>query len=382
MLYKKTKIPITLILAGMLVGCGVLNNTPTPRVEIQPTELVQTLDTISTASAGKTAVAQLTQIAQAASPTAISLLPTATYSAVLPTATPVILQPTAVPAPVPCNWAQYVADVTYPDGSTIKQNVPFQKIWRMKNIGSCTWTPGYSLVFVSGYNMSGSISTPINVTVPPGGVADIGINLTSPTQPGNYTSYYQLRDTGGALFGIGPTANGAFWIKITVVAPSSIVYEMVPDASRASWYNSTTTITFGNTSTPAIGLAYSLANPQLENGSVENESGLVMKPDTAGLVKGVFPAYTIQSGDHFMTVIGCLHGHTGCKVNMQLGYSISGGATTVIATWSETYEGKVYKVDVDLSSLAGQNVNLVLTVLANGDATDDYALWLRPRIAR
>ena len=381
MLNKLFTISILLVSAGLLVACGG-QNTPTPNSEIQSTQLVQTLDAISTVSAGQTAVAQLTQIAQAASPTPISLLPTATYAVALPTLTPVVIPPTAIPKPIPCNWAQYIADVTYPDGSTIKPNIPFQKIWRMRNIGSCTWTPGYALVFVDGYNMRGGTSTPLNITVAPGQTADIGIDLTSPGTPGGYASYYKLRDVNGVLFGIGDTANGAFWMKIKVVGPSVVVYEMVPDASRAAWQNSTTTIVYGDTSTPANGLAYTSANPQFETGTTENESGIIMKPDTAGVVKGTFPTYTVQQGDHFMTVIGCQYGHTNCNVSMQLSYSIGGGAAVILASWDEKYDSKVYKADVDLSSLAGKNVNLILTVLANGDASDDYAIWLRPRIVR
>jgi hypothetical protein len=185
-----------------------------------------------------------------------------------------------------------------------------------------------------------------------------------------------------ALFGIGESANGPFWMKIKVSAPSTVVYEMVPDASRAAWQNSTTSIVFGSTSDPAIGLAFSSANPQFETGTIENESGIIMKPDTTGLVKGTFPTYTVQQGDHFMAVIGCQYNHPNCNVKMQLGYSISGGASVILATWDEKYEGKVYKADVDLSSLVGKNINLILTVLANGDASDDYAIWLRPRIVR
>jgi hypothetical protein len=380
---KKTSFIILLITASLLAACGS-QSTPTPSTEIQATQLVQTLDAISTISAGKTAVAQLTQIAQSASPTPISLLPTATFVSSLPTATPVVIPPTSMPPPPPttCNWAQYVTDVTYPDGSTIKPNVPFQKIWRMRNIGSCTWTPGYSLVFVDGYNMRGGTTTPINITVAPGQTGDIVIDLVSPSTPGNYSSYYKLRDPNGALFGIGESANGPFWMKIKVSAPSTVVYEMVPDASRAAWQNSTTSIVFGSTSDPAIGLAFSSANPQFETGTIENESGIIMKPDTTGLVKGTFPTYTVQQGDHFMAVIGCQYNHPNCNVKMQLGYSISGGASVILATWDEKYEGKVYKADVDLSSLVGKNINLILTVLANGDASDDYAIWLRPRIVR
>jgi hypothetical protein len=375
------RIPILIAIAFLLAACGI-GNTPTPDPATKATQLVQTLDAMATLSAGETAVAQLTQIAAAATPTPISLVPTATYMAVLPTATAVVVPPTAVPPPpTPCNWAQFVSDVTYPDWSSIKPSTPFRKIWRMRNIGACTWTPGYALVFVNGYNM-GSTTTPINVTVSPGQTADIAVDLVSPNKNGNYESYYKLRDTNGVLFGIGGAANGPFWLKIKVVSPTTVVYEMVPDASRATWANSSTTITFGDTSNPANGLAYSSANPQIETGSIENESGLIMKPDTAGTVKGNFPAYTVQSGDHFLSVIGCQYGHTACNVKMQLSYSIGGGAATVLASWDEIYDSKVNNVDVDLSSLAGKSVNLVLTVLANGDATDDYAVWLRPRIMR
>ena len=376
-----TRITIILAIAFLLVACGI-RNTPTPDPATKATQLVQTLDAMATLSAGETAVAQLTQIAAAATPTPISLVPTATYMAVLPTATALVVPPTAVPPPpTPCNWAQFVSDVTYPDWSSIKPSTPFRKIWRMRNIGACTWTPGYALVFVNGYNM-GSATTPINVTVSPGQTADIAVDLVSPNKNGNYESYYKLRDTNGVLFGIGGTANGPFWLKIKVVSPSTVVYEMVPDASRATWANSSTTITFGDTSNPSNGLAYSSANPQIETGSVENESGLIMKPDTAGTVKGNFPAYLVQSGDHFLAVIGCQYGHTACNVKMQLSYSIGGGAATVLASWDEIYDGKVNKVDVDLSSLSGKSVNLILTVLANGDASDDYAVWLRPRVMR
>jgi hypothetical protein len=380
MINKNFRILIILAGAFFLAACGN-QTTPTPGPEEKATQLVQTLDALATVSAGETAVAQLTQIAAASTPTPISLIPTATYMAVIPTATTVVVPPTVAPPPTPCNWAQFVADVSYPDWSTIKPSTSFKKIWRLRNIGTCSWTPGYALVFVNGYNM-GSSTTPINFTVAPGQTADIAVDLVSPSQNGNYESYYKLRDQNGVLFGIGGTANGPFWVKIKVESPTTVVYEMVPDASRATWSNSSTTITFGDTSNPANGLAYTSANPQIETGAVEDESGIIMKPDAAGNVKGVFPAYTVQSGDHFLSVIGCQYGHTSCNAKMQLSYSIGGGAATILASWDEANEGKVNKVDVDLSSLAGKSVSFILTVQANGDATDDYVVWLRPRIMR
>jgi hypothetical protein len=380
---KKTAFLSIVAFTMLLSACGG-KTTPPPSTDVQSTRLVQTLDAISTASAGATAVAQLTQIASGSSPTPIVIVPTATIPMVLPTATPTVIPPTptSTPIPIPCNWVQFIGDVTYPDWSTLKPNTPFRKVWRLKNIGTCTWTPGYSLVFVNGYNMRAGTTTSINQTVVPGQTADIGIDLVSPSKNGNYESYYRLSDMNGVQFGIGAAANGAFWLKIKVSSPTTVVYEMVPDANRATWTNSTTSIVFGDASNPAIGLAYSSPNPQLENGSIENESGIYMKPDNAGLVKGSFPTYTVQSGDHFLSVIGCAYNHPNCNAKMQLSYTIGGGATTILASWDEISDGKVNKVDVDLSSLAGKNVNLILTVLGNGDPADDYVIWLRPRIMR
>jgi hypothetical protein len=152
MINMKIRILIILSSAIFLAACGS-QSTPTISPEEKATQLVQTLDAMATVSAGETAVAQLTQIAAASTPTPISMIPTATYMAAIPTATVVVIPPTVAPPPTPCNWAQFVADVTYPDWSTIKPNTSFKKVWRLRNIGVCSWTPGYALVFSNGYNM-------------------------------------------------------------------------------------------------------------------------------------------------------------------------------------------------------------------------------------
>ena len=46
--------------------------------------------------------------------------------------------------------AQFVADVTVPDGTRYDPGATFTKTWRLKNIGTCTWTTSYTLVFDSG----------------------------------------------------------------------------------------------------------------------------------------------------------------------------------------------------------------------------------------
>jgi hypothetical protein len=390
MLRNKWFITLTLIgLATVIVACSI-QTTPTPESNIGTDQLAETLVAIQTLSAGATAVAELTQISQA-TPTSGSQqpgVPTPIIVATTTVAQPTLVVPTvAPPAPtaisVPCNWAQYITDVTFPDYSQILPGTAFTKVWRVKNIGTCAWSPGYALVFTDGFKMQGTNPQAIGVTVLPGQTADIGVKLVAPISPtGTYTSYYKLQNEQGSQFGIGDNASNPLWIKIKVTGEKKIVYDMVTDAKRAAWQNSVATITFGDTSNPNNGFATDTPAPQLENGSIENETGLVMHPNAVsnGSIQGTFPAFTIKDGDRFQSVIGCQYGYVKCNIKFTLSYRTEGGATTALASWDEINEGLVNKVDVDLSKLAGKTINLILTISTNGDPVDDYGIWLRPRV--
>jgi hypothetical protein len=150
----------------------------------------------------------LTQVAQ----TLTASVPTATATlAVSPTVTSTPLV-TVTPSPTPCNIASFVADVTTPDDTAIKVNTPFTKIWRLKNVGSCTWTSGYQLVFDSGDAMGGPASQQLTAgTVAPGQTLDISVNLTAPAAAGTYKGNWKIREPGGATFGL---STGSFWVQI------------------------------------------------------------------------------------------------------------------------------------------------------------------------
>ena len=58
-----------------------------------------------------------------------------------------------------CYWAQFIADVTVPDGTNFAPGTAFKKTWRLKNIGTCAWSStDVSLIFDSGQNMGTSTS--------------------------------------------------------------------------------------------------------------------------------------------------------------------------------------------------------------------------------
>ncbi len=122
--------------------------------------------------------------------------------------------PTATNTSVPCNVASFVADVNYPDDSVVGLNQPFTKIWKLKNVGSCTWTSGYQLVFDSGDQMGGPAAQQLtNGTVEPGATIDVSVDLKAPNSAGTYKGNWRLREPGGATFGL---STGPFWVQIKV----------------------------------------------------------------------------------------------------------------------------------------------------------------------
>lgn len=139
-----------------------------------------------------------------------------------PTATPA-QDATATPVSIACNAVAFVADVTVPDDTIFAPNKAFTKTWKLKNVGSCSWTSSYQLVFDSGDQMGGPASQPLTGSpVDPGGTLDVSVDLTAPAAPGTYKGNWKLRAPGGEVFGL---ANGPFWVQIK----SQMVYTVLPD---------------------------------------------------------------------------------------------------------------------------------------------------------
>ncbi len=129
--------------------------------------------------------------------------PTATLT---PVPSPTTVPPTATSN---CDSAQFVTDVTYPDGTTITAGDDFTKTWRLRNNGTCSWTPSYALVFISGDSMSGPAVQALTGNVNPGQTVDISVALTAPSNNGSYTGNWGLRNASGIIF-------AHFFIQINV----------------------------------------------------------------------------------------------------------------------------------------------------------------------
>ncbi|HEX6270906.1 MAG TPA: NBR1-Ig-like domain-containing protein [Anaerolineales bacterium] len=324
------------------------------------------------------------------------------------TGTPPTATPTRTPGPVTvtvppssCDRAQFIADVTVPDGTVFAPGATFTKTWRLKNVGTCAWSTSYQLVFFSGEQMGAPSSAAFPQNVPVGQTVNISVNMTAPSTAGSYRGYWMFKNANGALFGIGAQANKPWWVDIRVsgtavtVSPTptgptptpgaGVAYDFAARACEGTWTSGAGTLPCPGTDGDARGFVLKVSNPKLESGATDSRLGLLTFPQNVqnGYIRGTFPVFRVQSGDRFRSTINCEGGATNCYVAFRLDYQIGNEAIrTFWGPFRETYEGRFYNMDVDLSSLAGRDVKFILTVLAAGVATGDRALWVGPHIYR
>ena len=372
MLSKKSTIILSIVITLLSqLACNFSAGSATP-------DTFATLNGLYTASA-QTLEAVGTQTGFTATPGLP--LPTTTLSGSIPATNTPIPQ-----APVPvsrCDAAQFLGDVTYPDGSAVAHNSTFVKIWRIKNTGTCTWTPSYSFVFTGGDAMSGPSAVSLAGNVNPGEYIEIPVTFTAPNKNGNYRGYWKLRNTNGALFGVGTQADTAVWVDIKVAGPAYVAYDFAANYCNANWGNKNAVLPCPGTVDDSNGFVIKLNAPVMEDGSTENEPGLLTSPQDKndGIITGQYPAFTVQAGDRFRTIVNCQYKSKKCDVIFRLDYK-SNGQVKTLASWHEVYEGNYYAIDLDLSSLAGETVKFILVVSANGANNNDNAIWLNPHIVR
>ena len=281
-----------------------------------------------------------------------------------------------------CDWAGFVADVTVPDGTFYAAGATFQKTWRLKNIGYCTWTTSYALVFDSGTQMGAPSAVNFPTSVAPGQTVDLAVNMTAPNSAGHYIGYWKLRNANGAIFGIGYYANRAFWVEINVGSSTGTSYDFTANAASAVWSSGAGTLPFPGTDGDSRGFGLKLDNPQFESGATLGTPGLLMSPQNIynGYIQASYPAIHVNTGDRFQAMIGCQYNATSCYVAYRLDYQIGNGPVRTFWTFREKYEGLTYNVNLNLNSLAGYDVKFILFMSAYGSPTGDRALWGNPII--
>ena len=215
---KTTRLLLLISLSALLAAC----NLPRP----QPT-LVD--DWVGTAAAQTVAAIQ-TQLIPAETVTPVA----ATSTNAPPVSTAALI------TTVPCDRAEFVSDETIPDYTTLAPGEVFIKTWRLKNIGTCTWTNAYRVVFESGNALGAPASFTMPKVVPPGEMVDISVEMRAPELENDYESYWKLQNPTGVNFGLGSDGEKAFWVKITVSEEPAFfaVTRVVISADAASYTGS------------------------------------------------------------------------------------------------------------------------------------------------
>jgi hypothetical protein len=201
-------------------------------------------DTVLTAAA-QTANARLTELAKpiptetmAPTPIQTETLPEAMPSAVVTATFEQLVTATATlgGTSTGTNQAEYVADITVPDGSDFHPGDSFTKVWRLRNAGSATWTTGYALVFIGGSQMDGPDSISLTQEVPPGDTVDLGVDLVAPPTAGTYRGFWEMRSAAGELF------TTAVYVEIDVITGTPGVEATSPPSSEARVTNASISV--------------------------------------------------------------------------------------------------------------------------------------------
>lgn len=186
----------------------------------------------------------------------------------------------------------------------------------------------------------------------------------------------------------GGAATGPAVPQITVDV-SSIIYEFIPNAKKASWYYNdgkrAESIDFGGSDTDKRGSASLMDNVRLCDDSIVQEV-LWTHPSWIydGWIMGEYDLkdYVVQEDDHIYGKVALKKGASWGDVIFELILVPELENATVISETHAACSDGIKTFDIYLNRYAGKKVDIALATLADGDADQDWALWLDLKLIR
>ncbi len=253
----------------------------------------------------------------------------------VPTGGAALASPTATSVPGACtNGAAFVADVTVADGTVLAPGQPFNKIWRVRNSGTCAWGAGYQFVFIAGEAMSATTVLAVPATAP-GATADLLIAMAAPVPTGAHTGQWKMRGADGALFGgtLNVTINVSAGATPTNTPPASCPGGPVINSFSAA----PSTITAGGSTTLSWGTVDNANAAFIDQGV-----GGIATPGNIVVTPGSTTTYTL-------TATGC-GGTTTRQVTVTV--NPASGSIPAAPALGSPSDGKVFRVYPRIASFS------------------------------
>jgi hypothetical protein len=285
------------------------------------------------------------------------------------TSTPLVTdtpQPTPTITPPPCNLAAVTQLAIIPNDGALAPGEVFTSTWRLDNLGSCEWNRDYALTFVNGNPMDGPEKVTVDDVVDVGEAITLTMTFTSPSAVGDYQANYAFTTD------VGETLVGNLPIAIRVTQATGIIFDGATDpCGLFTW-------------AAANGLMACPSDDATQGSVVISDTAILVRPNNGAdaVIRGATISFVVQNGDHFQATLGCPPTNTVCDAVFTLGYLAADGSEVVLNAWPVSSNG-LLDVDVDLSSIAGNETALVLTVHPSGEVPQgNYFAWVQPRIVR
>lgn len=250
----------------LLVDGAVVRTDPSPQTQVSFT-VIQTWT--GTPGLHTLEVRSVNSASGVSAPAGISVFVLSNVSKT-PTAT---LLPTITPGARACLNSAFVSDVTVPDGTVFAPGQTFNKIWRVRNTGTCAWGPDDQFTFVTGEALTANAAIAVPATAA-GATADLLVAMTAPTTPGNYSGQWRLKNRSGGVYG------STYDVRITVAGPTAVSCPFSPVID--SFTLSASTINPGQSATLSWGLVKGAQIAEIDNdiGGVATPGSMTVSPAT------------------------------------------------------------------------------------------------------
>ncbi|HUH96248.1 MAG TPA: hypothetical protein VLZ89_02750 [Anaerolineales bacterium] len=210
---------------------------------------------------------------------------------------------------------------------------------------------------------------------------DLPLTVT-PARAGSATQKPRLTDT--PIPSAAPTASPTPDLAQIGLPPedaSNDAFDFVSQMCDAQWLNRGQVLPCPGQDTGGSGGYVMSFNGEIQGLPSNLDILLTFAPSVqSGALFGRYPPFTVKSGDRFRAVLAC-RVHTFCDVEFGLEFYDAQGRID-LRHWPYLFADPPIVVDYPLEGLAGKTVQPGLSVMANGNSLEAYAVWIAPHIYR